>query len=157
MSFWNNHAHDSLGYYVNEAIGFAGILPPSIFSLAQITAMSDPNSTKSVWAQDKLPSRLDSFYTALNSKHSSGKPLVIVVHCEAGCDRTGQWVGSYRMRYNKASVTDMYALDTAECGRSPNYFGTSGLEWFCYYLSMHVGIIPGNCTGVAKCKPFGKC
>jgi hypothetical protein len=51
-----------------------------------------------------------------------------------------------------------YSLDVSECGRPPNYFSTSALEWFCLYHAQQRGTdgkVP--CTSFAKCKTFGNC
>ena len=154
-SFWSNPANAHLGAYLNWPIGFAGILPPTLYARDQIAAMSAFNG--SVWGTDQLPARIEAFRQMLFTPHASGLPLVLLVHCSAGCDRTGQFVGSYRMQYQNSNVTGMYALDTTECGRSPNFFATSGLEWFCYYLQLHTAINPGDCVGFADCKFWGNC
>ena len=52
-----------------------------------------------------------------------------VVHCTAGCDRTGEFIGSYRLQFQGVDVYEMYQMDTDECGRSPNYWSTMALEW----------------------------
>ena len=153
--FWADPAHAALGEYLDWSIGFAGILPPSIYTAAEIASMSAADGE--VWKKDQLPLRLQTVRSLLYAPHSSGKTLLIIVHCQAGCDRTGEFVGSYRMLYEGSNVTDMYARDVTECTRPPNYFSTSALEWFCYYLSLHQGMAPGNCTGFATCEPFGKC
>ena len=36
-------------------------------------------------------------------------------------------------RYTVPNITIAYARDVSECGRPPNYFSTSALEWFCLY------------------------
>jgi hypothetical protein len=56
------------------------------------------------------------------------------------------------------NITRAYALDISECGRAPNYFSTSALQWFClYHTQQHAreGSVP--CTSFATCKTFGDC
>lgn len=56
------------------------------------------------------------------------------------------------------NISLAYALDVSECGRPPNYFSTSALEWFCLYHEQQQGRdgkVP--CTSFAKCKTFGGC
>ena len=154
-AFWADPAHASLGEYLNWPIGFAGILPPTLYPSSLVYSMSADDGE--VWKQDQLPQRLKTAHDWLNTPHSSGKVLLIVVHCQAGCDRTGEFVGSWRMLFQNANVKDMFAKDVVECTRPPNYFSVSGMEWFCDYLTLHRGIMPGNCTGFATCKPFGSC
>ncbi len=86
------------------------------------------------------------------------RAAAIYVHCEGGCDRTGELVGAYRMRYFNTNVTEMYAEDVSECGRAPNYFATNGLEWFCLYFGENFnGPTGSTCTSFASCELFGKC
>ena len=47
-----------------------------------------------------------------------------------------------------------YALDTSECGRSPNYWSTTALEWWCFELQYNRQLQRGNCTGFAVCQPL---
>lgn len=61
-------------------------------------------------------------------------------------------------RYLVPNISLAYALDVSECGRPPNYFSTSALEWFCLYHEQQQGRdgkVP--CTSFAKCKTFGDC
>lgn len=167
QAFWANGAHGNLGVFVNWQLGAAGLLPPSSYPLKQAQQMALNGS--SVWKVDQLPTRIPLIREMLETGKVPpsvatlppsapwGAPLVIYVHCEAGCDRTGEVIGAYRMQYQAANVTGMYALDTAECGRSPNYFSTGALEWFCLYFSETFSQNIGDCEGFATCKPFGKC
>jgi hypothetical protein len=62
------------------------------------------------------------------------------------------------LRYLVPNISRAYALDISECGRPPNYFSTSALEWFCLYhagLNGADGKVP--CTSFAECKTFGGC
>jgi hypothetical protein len=152
-AFWALGAHAQLGRLVEWPLGLAGLLPPSDFPVAKRRAMA----VQSVWKVDQLPARVAAVRANLTTRAT--RPQVYVVHCEAGCDRTGEFVGAYRMRYNAATPVEMYAADTRECGRSPNYFATTALEWFCLYLNVTgAASVPVQaCSGFAKCKPFGHC
>ena len=67
-------------------------------------------------------------------------------------------VPSYRMRYFGTNVTDMYSLDVSECGRPPNYFSTTALEWFCLYYGENFDGPTGSvCSSFATCSLFGSC
>ena len=82
--------------------------------------------------------------------------VVIYVHCVAGCDRTGQFVASYRLQYDNNNVTDVYSMDCNECGRCPNRWSTVGIEWFCYCENLQFpNTLIGNCTHIANCKVLG--
>lgn len=150
-AFWKN-ASPSVGKFINWPLGLAGVLPPTVYPVQKRYEMA--NST--VWKWDKLPSRIPFIRSLLSTTFP--KPAVVYVHCTAGCDRTGEVIGAYRMLYETQNLTKMYALDTYECGRPPNYFSTGALEWFCYYYedTHHMEDI-GNCVGFATCKPFGHC
>ena len=109
---------------------------------------------------------------------AAGLPVVVVVHCNAGCDRTGEMIGAWRLHRDHegaaadrtrsggggggggASATSaaaMYAADIAECGRAPNYYSTHALEWYCLRLQAEGRGGLGDCLGFAKCEPFGDC
>lgn len=90
------------------------------------------------------------------------RQIAIFVHCTAGCDRTGEVIGSYRYHFDQSlSIKEMYSQNVIECGRAPNYFSTSALEWFCIYqraVDEEMGVDrPDDCLSFAKCKVFGDC
>lgn len=159
--FWNDPSTASLGKFINWPLGLAGILSPSHFSASKVQSMANG----SVWKIDQIPDRVQQIRNWLTTPLPSKKPLVQYVHCTAGCDRTGEVVGAYRMRYNSNNVVDMYTKDVAECGRPPNYWSTTALEWFCEYIfynpTFGLGNKVGDCLGFATCKnPItggGKC
>ena len=65
---------------------------------------------------------------------------------------------SYRLQYSGQNMTTVYAEDVSECGRAPNYFSTSALEWFClYHGENYNGPTFPSCTSFAICKLFGSC
>lgn len=65
---------------------------------------------------------------------ASNKKKVFYVHCNAGCDRTGEFVAAYRMTMNKTSCSDSSDKNLAECGRPQNYYSVNGTYWYCRYL-----------------------
>ena len=80
----------------------------------------------SVWKVDKIPTRIAQIRAWLTTKATDGKPVIQFAHCTAGCDRTGEVIGSYRLRDPPfrgpaSDVKEMYALDASECGRPPKY------------------------------------
>ena len=85
-AFWQS-ANASLGEYMNWEMGIAGLLPPTWFP--QATALSMANG--SVWQFDQVPTRIASVRTMLHTSHPTS--VAIYVHCEGGCDRTGELVG----------------------------------------------------------------
>ncbi|MGB2105957.1 MAG: hypothetical protein ACPHVV_01795 [Porticoccaceae bacterium] len=65
---------------------------------------------------------------------ASTKKKVFYIHCNAGCDRTGEFVAAYRMTINKSSCSDASDKNLAECGRAQNYYSVNGTYWYCRYL-----------------------
>eukprot|EP00949_MAST-11_sp_MAST-11-sp1_P004354 g4354.t1 len=156
-AFWKDPQNAKLGRFVNWPLGLAGIVPPSKFSPSKRREMAN----SSVWKLDKIPERVAVIREMLqNSTGPDGRPIAIYVHCTAGCDRTGEVVGSYRLRYDLGlNVTQMYALDVKECGRPPNYWSTTALEWFCIYMENNgrPSLDDNTCMDFAHCKFAGKC
>ena len=68
-------------------------------------------------------------------KYASDAPTVMYVHCSAGCDRTGEFIGAYAMRYLGYNVTTAMGEACRQCGRCPNYFSSSALGWWCCLCS----------------------
>ena len=150
-AFWKQHTPE-LGRLINWPLGLAGIVPPKDVPSHEREKMANG----SVWKIDKVPQRVVALRQLLTTK--AARPTVIYVHCTAGCDRTGEVVGSYRLKFHPMiNVTQMYALDVAECGRPPNYWSTMALEWFCIYMQENGRGDLTGCTDFAKCKFAGKC
>lgn len=153
QDFWGKKEHDTLGKFINWPLGMAGLLPPNLYPEDERKKMA--NST--VWGVDKIPDRVQDINTMLKQ----GRPdraVAIYVHCTAGCDRTGEVVGSYRMQYTVHNGIKMYNLNCAECGRPPNYWSTTAQQWYCYYYQYRFNTqVLGDCMGFATCKMFGDC
>ncbi len=159
-AFWHAPGAARYGRFVNWPLGLAGILGPGHYPASKI----GPMANGSVWKVDKIPDRVAQIRAWLTQPAEDSKVLVQYVHCTAGCDRTGEVVGAYRMRFQQqpggalTNTTTMYALDTAECGRSPNYWSTMALEWFCEYVAYNgFNKDVGDCTGFATCHFAKKC
>jgi len=149
--FWTKAPKD-LGEFINWPLGLAGILPPNLYPEDVRRQMA--NST--VWEIDKIPERV----VAVNNMLKQGrpdKPLVIFVHCTAGCDRTGEFIGSYRIQFQKSQTVPMFNANCAECGRCPNYWASTALEWYCYYFQYRYSVSIGDCMDFADCQMFGDC
>lgn len=141
-----------LGRLVDWPLGTAGIVPPS----AVPPALWDTVAGR-LFVVDQLPARVAALTQLLQTPTpawAGGKPLVVLVHCSAGCDRTGEMIGAFRLTYEsnpQISAADMYALDVSECTRPPNYYSTHALEWYCILLESQGVQGLGNCTGFATC------
>lgn len=96
-----------------------------------------------LWAIDQLPSRLAAVRSMILTPRPN--PLVIYWHCEAGCDRTGEFSGAYYVTYENYNITGAFARDTLECGRAPNYFSQGALGWFCLSYEYVNGVNIGDC------------
>ncbi len=68
------------------------------------------------------------------------KPQMIVVHCRAGHDRTGEVIAAFQMRYLNMSYQETYAKANAVAGRPLNPLNRYGLMWYAYYLRDVLGI-----------------
>lgn len=52
------------------------------------------------------------------------------------------------MSYLGLNVTGAYALDTADCGRAPDYWATNAIAWYCLTLEMQGGAQLGDCLSL---------
>ena len=121
--FWDHEAHEALGNLTQWPIGVAGVLPPSAFPVDDRDWMANESNPEGVWCIDQVPSRVRTIRRMLLTP--SDPPVAIYVHCTAGCDRTGEMIGAYIIEHVSQNVTEMYAEDTKQCGRSPDYFSTA--------------------------------
>eukprot|EP01013_Petalomonas_cantuscygni_P037173 TRINITY_DN67959_c0_g1_i1.p1 TRINITY_DN67959_c0_g1~~TRINITY_DN67959_c0_g1_i1.p1 ORF type:complete len:298 (-),score=40.72 TRINITY_DN67959_c0_g1_i1:708-1601(-) len=169
-AFFADPANAKLGRIIKWPTGLSTIVSPYEVPAALLKEMAE----KGIWELDDVPDHVDTIIRVLSQPPPTGMSAVaIYVHCTAGCDRTGEVIGSFRMRFERAGaiapgiraipttgirdVFDMYQLDTSECGRSPNWFATTGLEWYCLYMHYQHNVTLGPCEGFADCKTFGKC
>lgn len=149
-AFWET-APAGLGKLVSWPLGLAGLIRPHLYPEPERRQMAK----STVWEFDQLPERIPTLRSFLLNE--GGRPNAIYVHCTAGCDRTGEVVGAYRIMYQNVTTREMYQLSCTECGRCPNYFGTGGLEWYCYYHQYEFNRHIGDCSSFATCKLFGHC
>lgn len=92
----------------------------------------------SQWQHDDLPGYIPTIKQFLYTKWA--QPTVIYLHCECGCDRTGEVAASYAMKYLNQTYPDVIAWDDSIAGRPilPNH--QLAIEWYCYYLSIVEGM-----------------
>ena len=88
--------------------------------------------------------------TQLPTPGPQGVPIVIYVHCDGGCDRTGEMIGAYRLRYMNESWTA--AWGDQPCGRPLGCNNYRALQWYAFWLNQtqgfnlqHIGV-DGGCT-----------
>jgi hypothetical protein len=149
--FWSDYHNFDLGRIVLWPIALTTLIPPSVYPDRKAQEMAND----SVWKIDQLPRRVELLHDMFVQKHD--KPWVMLVHCTAGCDRTGEFIGAYRLQHQEVDVYEMYDLDTKECGRSPNYYSTTSLEWYCLYYEQNFNKEVGDCYNFAECEPLGDC
>lgn len=118
------------------------LLPPSAVNASEFNTLVHNNTA--LWGVDQLPTRIPAMHSLLNTAYDV--PTVFLFHCEAGCDRTGEFASAYYMQELGMSAQAAYARSTAECGRAPDYFSTNAIEWYCDSLTAQGLAKPGNCT-----------
>lgn len=110
------------------------------------------------WLTDPLVTRVDMLREWLRnpkSQLSMNKPIVIYVHCFSGCDRTGELIGAYYLRYMNGSWEEMNEINYDYCGGRPfgcnNYWAT---QWYCLWLNQEYGTAL-NCSAEFPCTLIG--
>jgi hypothetical protein len=88
-----------------------------------------------VWRTAQLRQYLETSYA---------KPALIYVHCDGGCDRTGEMIGAYRLRYMNGAWGDVIADQPCAAPDAPgtrpmgcgNY---RALQWYASWLNATQG------------------
>jgi len=84
------------------------------------------------WSVDRLPTFIEKIRGILSTP--SMPPVVGYIHCQCGCDRTGEVSGSYYMAYMNMSLHDAHELDMKIAGREITNENHYALNWYCFYL-----------------------
>jgi hypothetical protein len=100
------------------------------------------------WLCDRLSSRIEILRQWLmgsswpDSSVTANLPIVIYVHCVAGCDRTGEFIGAYYLRYMNKSWEQMNALNQSMCPHSRPYHCRNyrADQWYCLWLNLERGL-----------------
>ena len=96
---------------------------------------------------DDLPKRLADLRGWLEKKPDDPEATMIVyAHCEAGCDRTGEFIASYLMQYKGMTIQEAWDRDTSDCGRDPVHFSEFAIDWYCEYLFLQGFKNLGKCV-----------
>jgi len=97
------------------------------------------------WQKDKLTRLIPYINQLLNSPGPQSLPVIIYVHCECGCDRTGEVSGSYAMKFLGWTFQAALKWDESIAGRFilPNH--KFAMEWYCEYLRFVEGKSVGPC------------
>jgi len=72
-------------------------------------------------------------------------PLVIYVHCDGGCDRTGEMIGAYRLRYMAYSWMEMWREQP--CGRPMGCNNYRAVQWYAFWLNK---VLNRQITGIGE-------
>jgi hypothetical protein len=97
------------------------------------------------WLGDPLIWRVATLRQWLESSQPPYKPAAVIslpcvfyVHCSGGCDRTGEMIGGYRLRYNAKSWAQMWAEQP--CKRPMGCGNYRALQWYAFWLNETYGL-----------------
>ena len=110
--------------WLHRVLNLAGALVSP--SEAQAASESAP-----VWSRLDIAA-VQALHRLMQEAHD--RPVVIYAHCFAGCDRTGEVIGAYRMQHMDMGLGDVYALSTQECRRPIRSPNRRALQAYCTYL-----------------------
>lgn len=74
----------------------------------------------------------------------------VYVHCDGGCDRTGEMIGAYRPRYMNDAWSQVWG--DQPCGRPLGCDNYRALQWYAFWLNQTQGFklnyigVDGGCT-----------
>jgi hypothetical protein len=88
------------------------------------------------WLPDPLIWRVATLRRMLEPSQLS-TPVVVYVHCSGGCDRTGEMIGGYRLRYMGWSWRAMW--DEQPCERPLGCDNYRALQWYAHWLNQTLG------------------
>lgn len=135
-------ANPALGSYVHWPTLGGVVRPRAIPKEALRRSMAKAD----VWKLDNIPHKATQLSTWMNEQDPEGRTRVYYMHCEAGCDRTGQMAAAYYMGAMRLPLTEAWERDVAECGRAPNNFSVPQIEWYCEWNRYYNGGSDTNCT-----------
>lgn len=151
-AFWGDHPE--LGAL--EAWPTLGSVIEAKHTPASVRAALVSNGSWAVQGHaDHLHERLNRTRAAL--LNTSGAPTVLFVHCNAGCDRTGEFVAAYALSVLGYNITTAYGEACKQCGRCPNYYATQAIAWWCLTERAARGAAVGDCLDFEGCKFLGDC
>jgi hypothetical protein len=129
MQFWDTYGTDRCYFETapeqqKELIATLGVwLPdPLIWRVATLRS----------WLEDPLT-------LPIQPLPNPSQPTVVYVHCSGGCDRTGEMIGAYRLRYMPSSWTMANAWSNM-CNEHPceNPMGCNNyraVQWYAFWLN----------------------
>ena len=111
-------------------------LDPSLKDIRDYLALSLDS-----WLRDPLVNRVDALrrWLADPSELGINGPVVVYVHCFGGCDRTGELIGSYALRYQNKSWEEMNDLNRRACRGGYLTEHCNALRWYGLRLNLEFG------------------
>lgn len=107
------------------------------------------------WMSDKIIERTDALRYWLETGNlpqpsPTGLPYVFYVHCDGGCDRTGEVIGAYRLRYQGWSWLNAWSEQPCVGRLAPSGSGIKlpaplgrdnyqALQWYAFWLNRELG------------------
>eukprot|EP01132_Coremiostelium_polycephalum_P002886 gene2886-3587_t len=126
-------ANPQLGQYgQNRTLG--DLVDPNILPESDMIHLA---KTLPKWQLDNLPKRMAQYKQILNTPRHL--PTVLYVHCECGCDRTGEVMAAYVMKYQGWSFEKAITWDYAIAGRKITIVNQWAAQWYCLYLKYGEG------------------
>jgi hypothetical protein len=101
------------------------------------------------WQGDNMVGRMEALMKILQTDY--GKPAVIYGHCNCGCDRTGQFFGSYYMRWLNMTWENVNALNTKIATRPMWCQNYLNMQWYCWWLRQTQGYAHLDCQKNFQC------
>jgi len=121
-------SNPSLGKFVHEPI-IGSITNPMWFSESIRKTLAEDTSSF-----DNLPKTISTLVDLLHSTNTM--PTAILIHCEAGKDRTGEVSGSYYISQQNVTFNQALYYDD-KCVEGSRDIETASMwafEWYCWYL-----------------------
>jgi hypothetical protein len=112
------------------------------------------------WLPDNLDLRVDQLHSWLqNGVPGNTMPVMIYIHCEGGCDRTGELSGAYALKYLHMNWVAMNQMNCADCYGGCQPFGCGNYyaaRWYCYWLEtqgyqLGCSVTPPSCNNYPQC------
>lgn len=95
------------------------------------------------WLSDPLVSRVETVRNYLEDPAAEGLdgPVVVYVHCYGGCDRTGELIGAYSLRYLNMTWEEARDLNGRRCRpeRAYDKDNCNALQWYGIWLNTTQG------------------
>lgn len=105
------------------------------------------------WLSDPIAFRVETLHEMLHTTEDpSGQSLVYYAHCNCGCDRTGEMMGSYALRWLNMSWEQVNAWNTKIAGRPMGCHNYLAMQWYCLWLNQRHALT-NDCLTNFPCHP----